>query len=148
MKNRKLEQLKIFYLFIFVLGAVIIAPTHLFPPPNFMYARFPHYLKIMEPFFGLIWPVTFEIYHYILYALGIVISLNALGIVFYSRFKNVAIFSSTIGIFLFTLMVLFFLLKFINVNASTAIIFGLYSVVLLILDWLTLKALVMKQKAA
>lgn len=102
----------------------------------------------MEPFFGLTWPVTFEIYHYVLYVLSAIVSLNALGIIFYPKLKSIATFSSMIGIFLFTLMVLFFFFKFINVNASTAIIFGLYSVVLLILDWLTFKALVMKQKAA
>lgn len=144
MKNKKLARLKIFYLFVFALGALIIAPTHLFPPPTFMYARFPHYLELMGPFLGISWPMTFEIYHYVLYVLIATVSFNVLGILFYPKLKNPAIFSSTIGIFLFSLMILFFFLKFITVNMLTAIAFGIFSVVLLIVDLLTFKALTRK----
>lgn len=147
MNNKQIERLKVAYLALFILSGILVIPTHVFSQPYFMPLRFPHYLE-MRTFFGLKWPETFEIYHYILYTLGITISLNALGIVFYSRFKNAAIFSSIIGIFLFSAMILFLFFKFINVNHLTAITYGLYSVVLLILDWLTLKALVMKRRAA
>lgn len=146
-KSKAFEQLEILYLFTFALGVLIIAPTHIFPQPYFMYARFPHYLELMGPFFGLTWPFTFEIYHYVLYILTIAVSFNALGIVFYPSLKKIAIFSSMIGIFLFSLMILFFFFKFVSVNASTAVVFGLYSIVLLIVDLLTYKVLT-KQKAA
>jgi|SRR3989344_826525 len=145
MKNKKLEQLKFLYLLVFVLGALIIAPTHIFPPPNFMYARFPHYLEMMKPFLGFSWPTTFEIYHYVLYALVIIGSLNALGIIFYPKFKQITLISSLIGLFLISSIVLFFFFKFINVNAPTAIIYGLYSVVLLIADFLTFQTLITRQ---
>ena len=141
MRNKKLEQLKIFYVFVFILGAIIIAPTHLFPQPFFMPFRFPYYLEKMRPFLGISWPLSFEIYHFVLYALAIIVSLNVLGILLYPRFKNVGIFSSLIGIFIFSLMVLFFFFKFISVNASTAILYGFYSLVLLIANILTFKIL-------
>lgn len=146
-KNRIFERLELLYFLTFALGALIIAPTHIFPPPTFMYARFPHYLELMGSFLGFSWPATFEIYHYVLYILCIIVSLNALGVVFYPRLKKIAIFSSGIGIFLFSSMILFFFLKFISVNVPNAITFGLFSVVLLIVDFLTLKALTI-QKAA
>ena len=104
MRNKKLEQLKIFYVFVFILGAIIIAPTHLFPQPFFMPFRFPYYLEKMRPFLGISWPLSFEIYHFVLYALAIIVSLNVLGILLYPRFKNVGIFSSLIGIFIFSLI--------------------------------------------
>lgn len=112
-----------------------------------MYARFPHYLEMMRPFLGFSWPVTFEIYHYVLYALTAIASLNVLGIII-PKFKKTSIISSFTGIFLISSMVLFFFFIFLNVNASTAIVYGFYSVVLLIVDLLTLKALITRQKAA
>lgn len=146
-KNKILEQLKISYLLVFVLGALIIAPTHVFPPPTFMYARFPHYLEIMGSFLGVSWPMTFEIYHYVLYALAIIGSLNILGIIF-PKFKKAALASSFIGLFLISLMVLFFFFVFLEVNASTAITYGFYSVVLLTVNLLTFKALITERKEA
>lgn len=143
-----MKKLKLLYLFIFVLGAVIILPTHIFSQPYFMYARFPHYLEMMKPFLGVSWPMTFEIYHYVIYSLIIIGSLNVLGILLYPRFKKAAILSSAIGIFFISLMVLFFFFQFISVNALTAIIYGIYCVVLLIVDILTFKALTMRQKEA
>jgi hypothetical protein len=139
-KNKKIEQLKLFYVIAFVLGAIIIAPTHIFSPPSFMYARFPTYLKTMGPFLGISWPTSFELYHNVLYVLGIIISLNAIGILIYPKFKIITKISSLISIFLFSLIVLFFFVKFINVNAITAIVFGTYSSTWLILSSLTFKA--------
>jgi len=147
-KQKLLDRLKFFYLFIFVLTIILVAPTHFFPPPTFMYARFPHYLEMMGPFLGVSWPMSFKIYHYVLYIFAVIISLNALGILFYPKFKNVAIFSSIIGMFLFSLIILFFFFQFIKVNLSTAVVYGLYSVVLLIVDILTFKALIRGQKEA
>lgn len=147
-KNKTFEQLKKLYLFVFVLGAVIIAPTHLFPSPTFMYARFPHYLETMGPFLGVSWPATFEIYHYGLYALAIIGILNVLGIIFYPKFKQTTLVSSLMGLFLMILIVLFFFFVFVNINVPTALTYGLYSVVLLIVDFLTFKALVIRQKVA
>ena len=140
-KHKIFERLQILYLLVFFLGALIIAPTHIFPPPSFMYARFPHYLELMGPFFGLSWPDTFDVYHYVLYILGITLSLNALGVVFYPKLKNIATFSSAVGFFLFSLLIIFFFFKFITVNASTSIVFGLYSLALLITSFLTFKVL-------
>ena len=145
MRTKKLERLKVLYLLAFILGAIIIAPTHIFPQPYFMYARFPHYLEMMPPFLGVSWPMTFEIYHYVLYALIIIASFNVLGIIFYSKFKRAAIVSSLIGLLLITTMVLFFFFIFIRVNFPNAIIYGSYSVVLLIVDWLTFKALIIRR---
>ena len=145
MKNKKLERLKTLYLLVFILGAIIIAPTHIFPQPYFMHARFPHYLETMPAFLGISWPVTFEIYHYVLYALIIIVSFNALGIIFYSKFKRAAIISSAIGLFLISLMTLFFFFTFIRINFPNAIIYGSYSVVLLIVDWFTFKALTIRR---
>lgn len=136
------KQLKILYLFVFVLGAILILPTHIFPQPYFMYARFPHYLEMMKPFLGVGWPATFEIYHYILYALAIIGSINAIGIIFYSKLKKIAFISSFLGLTLISLIILFLFFVFVNVNFSTAIIYGLYFAVLLIVDFLTLKLLI------
>lgn len=148
MKNRGVENLKLYYLLIFVLGAILVAPTHIFSPPTFMYARFPHYLEMMGPFLGVSWPMTFEIYHFVLYALAIIVSLNALGIIFYPRLKNIAIASSAIGILLISLIVLFFFFVFLSVNTTTATVYGLYFILLLIVNLLTFKALTKEQKAA
>lgn len=134
------RRLKLLYLIVFVVGAIIIAPTHIFPIPTFMYARFPHYLEMMKPYFGVSWPTTFEIYHYVLYALGIIVSLNVLGIIF-TKFNKIALFSSLIGIFLISSMVLFFFFVFAHVNFQTSLIYGPYLVILLIIDFLTFKAL-------
>jgi hypothetical protein len=139
-RNNNHEQIKLFYVLAFTLGAIIIAPTHIFSPPSFMYARFPTYLKTMDPFFGVSWPATFELYHRVLYVLGIVISLNAIGILAYPKFKNITKISSFISIFLFSLIVLFFFIKFISVHAITAIVFGVYSLIWLALGLLTFRA--------
>ncbi len=146
-KDKTLKQLKLFYLLLFALGAVIIVPTHLSAPPTFMYARFPHYLEMMKPFLGFSWPETFKLYHYVIYALAIIGSLNILGIIL-PKFKEIALFSSLIGMFLIGAIVLFLFLLFINVNAPVAITYGLYFVVLLIVDSLTLKALITRQTKA
>lgn len=146
-KNKKLEQLKSFYLFVFILGALIIVPTHIFPQPAFMYARFPHYLEMMGPFMEVSWPMTFEIYHYVIYAFIIIGSLNVLGVV-YSKFKHVAIASSLVGLLLMSLIVVFFFFVFINVNAATAFIYGIYSMALLIVNILTFKILLRREKEA
>ena len=148
MISEKLKQLKLLYLVIFALGTLIIVPTHIFPQPYFMYARFPHYLEMMGPVLGVSWPMSFEIYHYVLYILAVIISLNALGILFYPKFKNIAIFSSMIGIFLISLTILFFFFIFTSVNFSTAVVYGLYSVILLIVDILTFKVLIKGKRVA
>lgn len=148
MKSKKLESLKLLYLFIFIVSAILVVPAHLFRPPAFMYARFPHYLEMMKPFLGIAWPMTFEIYHYGLYALALIGGLNVFGILFYPRFKNVTIFSSLMGLFLIPPMILFFFFVFLSVNVSTAVIYGLYLVLLLIVDLLTFKTFIKKQKVA
>ena len=109
-----------------------------------MYARFPHYLEMMKPFLGISWPLSFEIYHYGLYALAVIGSLNVLGI-FFPKFAKLAFFSSLIGLFLISLMILFFFFIFISVNAPTAVIYGLYLVLLLIVDLLTFNAIRRKE---
>lgn len=147
-KDNELEQLKSLYLFILILGALIIAPTHIFPQPTFMYARFPHYLEMMGPFLGFSWPATFEIYHYVLYILAIIGILNVLGIISYPKFKKITIASSLTGIIFIFLVILFLFFKFISVNALTAIIYGFYSIILLITNILTFKSLSKKQKGA
>lgn len=147
-KHESLEQLKLLYLFTFILTAILIVPTHLFPQPYFMPFRFPHYLQMMEPFWGISWPMSFKIYHYGIYFLIITGCLNFLGIISYSKFRKTAIFSSFVGILFFSLMALFFFFVFLQVNFSTAVIYGLYSVILLITDWLTFKALTKEQKEA
>ena len=143
-KQNVFRRAKIFYVFVFVLGAFIILPAHIFPPPTFMYARFPHYLEMMKPFLGISWPLSFEIYHYGLYALAVIGSLNVLGI-FFPKFAKLAFFSSLIGLFLISLMILFFFFIFISVNAPTAVIYGLYLVLLLIVDLLTFNAIRRKE---
>ncbi len=148
MKNKKFEQLKFLYLFIFILSTILIIPTHIFPQPYLMPFRFPHYLETMGPFWGIRWPMSFEIYHYVIYALIVIGSLNILGIFFYPKLNKIASVSSLCGIFLFSLMILFFFFIFINVNLSTAIIYGFYSVVLLFADVLTFEILINKRKDA
>lgn len=145
--KKQLEKLKILYLLTFALGALIIIPTHIFPPPTFMYARFPHYLEKMPVFLGVSWPVTFEIYHWTLLIIGTIGVINILGLVF-SNMKSIAKISSLIGLFLFPLMILFFFFIFISINVLTAVIYGFYSVALLIMNWLTFKALITRQKEA
>jgi hypothetical protein len=129
------------YLFVSLQGVLIIAPTHIFPQPYFMYARFPHYLEMMEPVFGASWPLTFDVYHYILLALAVIFSINILAITFQPRLRNPAIISSSIGLVLISIIVFFFFFVFTKVNLPTAIVYGLYSTVLLVVDFLTLKAL-------
>ena len=140
-KQKLFEKIKLYYVLVFALGALIIAPTHIFPQPYFMYARFPHYLETMRPFLGLKWPTTFEIYHYVLYMSGITICVNALGVLFYPKLSKIAIATSVLGIIIFSSMILFFFTVFVSVNLYTAITFGLYSVVLLTLSLFTFKAL-------
>lgn len=140
MKKKQLGQLKTFYLFVFILGTLIIVPTHIVPPPYFMPFRFPHYLEMMGPIFRISWPVTFEIYHWIILIIGVVGLINVLGLVF-SKMKPLAKLSSLVGLFLFSFMILFFFFVFISVNAPTAVIYGSYSVILLIVDWITFKSL-------
>jgi len=150
MKQNSLKQiklLKLFYLFILALTAILVVPTHIFPQPYFMSFRFPYYLEMMPIFLGVSWPMTFEIYHYVLYALAIIGSFNVLGIIFYPRFKQITLFSSLVGLFLISLMVLFFFFVFLRVNHSTAIIYGLYSVVLCIANFLTFKAFIAGKEA-
>lgn len=137
-----LKRLKLLYLFIFLVTIILIVPTHLFPAPSLMPLRFPHYLEMMGPFLGVSWPISFEIYHYALFVLVTIASLNVLGILFYPKLSKVALFSSLIGIFLISLIILFFLLVFTKTNLPTSIIYGLYFVVLLIVDILTFKVLI------
>lgn len=146
--QNKFRRLKLLYLFILILTFFLVAPPHLFPPPYFMPLRFPHYLETMGPFFGVSWPMSFEIYHYALYALVVIASLNALGILLYPKLKHAALLSSLFGIFLIPPMILFFFFVFINVNGLTAIIYGQYCVILLIADILTFKALIIKPQAS
>lgn len=146
--HNSLRGLKFLYLFILILTFFLVAPPHLFPSPYFMPLRFPHYLETMGPFFGVSWPMSFEIYHYTLYALVTIASLNALGILLYPKLRYAALFSSLFGIFLIPPMILFFFFVFININALTAIIYGQYCVILLIVDILTFKTLLRKQKEA
>lgn len=146
--HRQLKLLKLYYLFILILSIILILPTHLLHPLSFMPFRFPHYLEVMGPFLGISWPMSFEIYHYGLYALALIGSLNVLGIIFYPKFRKITLLSSLFGIFFISLMVLFFFFQFIKVNPSTAIIYGFYSVVLLIVNLLTFKALITRRKEA
>lgn len=146
-KKIKLRELIPLYIFIYALTAILVAPAHIFPQPFFMPLRFPHYLEMMPAFLGTSWPMTFEIYHWVLLIIGVIGTINALGLAF-SNMKSIAKLSSFIGLFLFSSMILFFFFIFINVNLSTALIFGLYSVVLLIADWLTFKTLTKEQKEA
>jgi prepilin signal peptidase PulO-like enzyme (type II secretory pathway) len=145
-KNKIIERLKVIYLLILALGAAIIAPTHVFPQPYFMYARFPHYLEMMGPFLGITWPESFELYHRVLYLMGIIISLNGIGILSFPKLKKVMVFSSLAGMLIFLLMILFFFFKFITVNVPDAIVLGIYSIILLTMEVLIFKAV--KQKEA
>lgn len=139
-KQKLLEQVKLLYVFIFILTVILILPSHLFPSPYFMYLRFPHYLEMMKPIFRISWPMSFEIYHWALLSLAIIGSFNILGLTFV-KFRSAARISSFIGIFLTTFIILFFFFIFISVNVSTAIVYGVYSLFLLIVDLLTLLAL-------
>lgn len=103
--------------------------------------RFPHYLEMMKPFLGVSWPTTFKIYHYVIYSLIILGSLNALGIILYPKLKKIAILSSKIGVFLISCIILFLFFPFMRVNPPTAIIYGCYSIILLIADILTFRIL-------
>lgn len=141
-KNKTIEKLKLYYALAFILGALTIAPTHIFPEPYFMYARFPHFLEQMSPIFGIGWPMTFEIYHYCLYVLGPIIALNALGILIYPKFKKLFSIISFFGTILLFLVVIFLFFKFTTVNLSTAIILGTYSIVLLFITYKTFKFVV------
>jgi hypothetical protein len=145
--NIILNRLKIIYVLALGLGTLLIAPTHIFPSPYFMYARFPTHLETMEPFFELKWPATFEIYHNVLYVLSIIIALNGIGILMFPKFKNLTIFISIFGLIIFLLIAAFFFFIFIKVKILTAITFGLYSSILLFMELLILKAFV-NQKAA
>jgi hypothetical protein len=145
-KNNKVNKLKYGYLFAFCLTALIIAPTHIFPQPLFMYARFPHYLEMMQPILNISWPATFNLYHYTLYALSIILSINTLSVLFYPRLRQIAIISSSIGAVLLLLIVLFFIFVFTRVNLSVSIVYGLYSMILLVVDLLTLKILLGSKK--
>lgn len=147
-KQKSLNRIKLLYLFIFALTIILVVPAHLFPQPYFMPLRFPHYLEMMPDFLGISWPMTFEIYHYTLYALIIIGSFNILGILFYPKLRYAALFSSLIGIFLISLMILFFFFPFMKVNSPTSIIYGLYFVVLLIANWLTFKAFIIRRREA
>lgn len=148
MDEKKIKLKKLLYSYVFIVGLtiVLVAPPHFFPQPYFIPLRFPHYLEMMPTFLGISWPMSFEIYHYVIYALVIMGSLNALGIILYPRLRRITLFSSFIGLFLISSMILFFFFQFINVNRSTALIFGFYSVILLIVDWLTFKTLIKRTK--
>lgn len=141
-KASQLKSIKLLCLFIFILTIILVAPTHIFPIPYFMPFRFPHYLEMMKPFLGISWPMTFEIYHLVLLILAIIGSVNVLGIVFYPKYRLLIRTSSLAGLFLTFTMSLFFLFLFIEVNPPTAIIYGLYSLLLLIANLLTLNVAV------
>jgi len=134
-KSKNLRRLKLLYLFILILSVILIAPTHLFPQPLFMYARFPYYLEKMGPFLGISWPVTFEIYHWVLISLTIITAFNILGLTFL-KWRLAARISSFIGIFFFSSVFLFFI-YFIKVNYPVAFAYGIYFFLLLIIDILT-----------
>lgn len=143
-----MKQLKILYIFVLALTFILVVPPHLFPQPLFMPLRFPHYLEMMKPFLGVSWPMSFKLYHYALYSLAIIGSLNVLGIIFYPKLNRIAFVSSLSGIFLIFPMILFFFFVFLNINAPTAFIYGLYSVILLVVNLLTFKALTRQKEAS
>lgn len=147
-KKIKLKKLTFLYILIIALTISLVGPPHIFPQPYFMPLRFPHYLEQMKPFLGVSWPMSFQIYHYAIYSLIIIGTINILGIFFYPKFRRIVLISSGIGVILFSLMALFFFFKFINVNASTAIAYGLYSAALLIVNSLTFRAVIKKQTEA
>jgi uncharacterized membrane protein YkgB len=99
----------------------------------------------MGPFLGITWPESFELYHRILYLLGIIISLNGIGILAFPRLKKVTVFSSLAGMLVFLFMILFFFFKFINVNVPDAVVLGIYSIILLITEVLIFKAVRQKE---
>lgn len=140
-KKSKLRKLIPLYLLILILTILFVSSTHLFPQPSFMPLRFPHYLEMMKPLLGISWPLTFEIYHWTLVVLVTILLTNMLGILF-KPWRSIAKISSFIGLAITSLMVSFFFFVFVNVNLPNAIIYGLYSGVLLIVDFLTFKTLV------
>lgn len=140
----QLQLLKLYYLFILILTAILVVPTHIFSPPLFMPFRFPHYLEMMKPFLDISWPLSFEIYHLILLILAIIGAVNVLGIVFYPKWKVLARISSFAGLFLTLSMFLFFLFPFMRTNPPTAIIYGIYSLLLFIVNLLTFITLTKK----
>ncbi|MBI2028494.1 MAG: hypothetical protein HYT07_02680 [Candidatus Levybacteria bacterium] len=135
--------LRFLYLFILIFTIVLVTPPHVFPPPNFMFLRFPTHLESMGSFLSVSWPITFEIYHLGLVVLTLIISINALGLTFL-RIRPIAKISSFLGLFLITAIFLFFLFPFMKVNASTAIIYSIYFLFLLIVDLSTFLALIKK----
>ncbi len=141
----QLKLLKLYYLFILILTIILVVPPHLFSPPLFMPLRFPHYLESMTPIVGISWPFSFEIYHWILVALTITVSINVLGVTF-SKARSIAKVSSFLGLFLIIAILLFLLFYFMKVSASTAIIYCIYFIFLLIADLLTFFVLTKKTK--
>ena len=139
-KPNQLKTLKLCYLFILLLTIIFVGLTHLFPIPYFMPFRFPHYLERMKPLSGISWPMTFEIYHYTLIIISLIFSFNILGLTF-SKWREMAIFSSATGIPIFSAMILFFFFLFTQVNPPTAIIYGIYSLLLFIVNLSTLSIL-------
>lgn len=137
---RQLKLLKLYYVFILILTIILVLPTHVSPIPSFMPLRFPHYLEMMEPFLGISWPATFEIYHLVILILAIIGSINILGIVFYPNWRLMTRISSLVGFFVTLVMVLFFLFFFMGLNPPTALIYGFYSITLLTVNILTFNA--------
>ena len=142
--HKHLGSLKIFYLFILILTIILVFPAHIFSPPSFMPFRFPHYLEVMDPIWGIFWPMTFQIYHIVLLILAIIESINVLGIVFYPKWIQFAKASSFAGIILTLGMILFFLFPFMKVNPSTAFIYGIYSLLLFVVNLSTFISLTRK----
>lgn len=140
MNQKKIHQLKILYLLVLVATLLLVGPTHLFSPPSFMPLRFAHYLEMMGPFLGVSWPMSFDVYHWILIILGIIGSLNILGITF-PKWRKAARTSSFLGLFFFGAITLFFLFPFMQTNSQTAFIYASYSFFLLIVDLLTFRFL-------
>lgn len=147
-KKIKLGKLIPLYIFIYALTAILVLPPHTFPEPYFMFFRFPHYLEMMPQFLGVSWPMTFEIYHYGIYALIAIGIINTLGILFYPKMKKAVVFSSLAGIPLFSLFILFILLQFVKINLPTAFAYGIYSISLLTVDLITLKVFLKQKKEA
>lgn len=134
------SKLKFLYLLIFIITAILVLPPHLFPTPYLMFLRFPTHLESMGSFLSVSWPVTFEIYHWGLVVLTLIVSLNALGLTF-SKARSIAKVSSLLGLFIIAFIFLFFLFPFMKVSISTAIIYCIYFLFLLIVDLLTFFAL-------
>ena len=140
-KSEQLKKLKLFYLFVIFLTAIFILQTHLSAPPLFMPFRFPHYLKTMSPFFGVSWPLSFEIYHILLLTLSAIVSINSLAIIFYPRWKTPGRISSFTGLFLTFAIFIYFLFPFMKINAQTSVIYGFLSILVFSANLLTFRAL-------